>query len=304
MGSDLAPVLAECRAILARGSKSFAAASHLLPARLRDPVAAFYAFCRVSDDAVDESLDPQSALSSLRDRLDGIYAGEPGPHPADRGLAWVVARHGLDRAPIDALLEGYAWDAEGRQYERLADVLAYSVRVAASVGVAMTLLMGVRDRRVLARAVDLGVAMQLTNIARDVGEDARPGRLYLPLEWLAGEGIDPQRFLQSPRFADGIGVCTCRLLDEADRLYARADTGVGALPPDCRTAIRAARLIYSDIGRVIRARSHDSIGARALTSTVRKLALSARAMGTFFSPPLSLDPPLSEAQFLLQAIHP
>ena len=183
-------VIRACRAILGRGSKSFAAASRLLPARLRDPVACYYAFCRVSDDAVDESSDPRAALDALRGRLDRVYAGRPDAHPADRGLAWVVASHRVPRAPLDALLDGYLWDVEGRRYRDLSGVRAYSARVAASVGVVMTLLMGRREDYVLHRAADLGVAMQLTNIARDIGEDARAGRLYLPTAWLEAEGIE------------------------------------------------------------------------------------------------------------------
>ncbi|MCB9598565.1 MAG: phytoene/squalene synthase family protein, partial [Sandaracinaceae bacterium] len=202
--------------MLGRGSKSFAAASRLLPGRLRDPVAAYYAFCRVSDDAVDESDDPSAALASLRARLDAIIAGAPGSHVADQGLAWVMREHRIGRAPLDALLEGYAWDVAGRRYETLSDVRAYAARVAGSVGVVMTLLMGPRDPRVLARAADLGVAMQLTNIARDVGEDARAGRLYLPMAWLRAEGLDPDAFLARPRFGPAIGVAVCRLLDHAE----------------------------------------------------------------------------------------
>lgn len=273
-------VLRECAALLARGSKSFRMAGRLLPPRLREPVAAYYAFCRVSDDAVDESASPAAALASLRARLDAIYAGDPGPHAADRGLSWVVAAHALPRAPLDALLEGYAWDVEGRRYEDVSALRAYAARVAASVGVVMTWLMGVREPRVLARAADLGVAMQLTNIARDVGEDARSGRLYLPLAWLREEGVDADAWLSSkaPRFVPGVGVAVCRLLDHAAFLYRRAESGIGALPRDCRAAIDAARLVYADIGRVIRARGYDSVGGRAVTSPGRKAWLLARAI--------------------------
>ena len=96
----------------------------------------------------------------------------------------------MPRILPDALLEGLAWDAMGRRYATLSDLRAYSARVASAVGAMMCVLMRVRDRDALARACDLGVAMQLTNIARDVGEDAREGRLYLPTDWLAGAGVD------------------------------------------------------------------------------------------------------------------
>lgn len=297
-------VLAECRAILARGSKSFAFASRLLPARLQDPVAAYYAFCRVSDDAVDESDDPRAALDALHTRLERIYAGRPDPHPADEGLAWVVHSFGIPRAPVAALLDGYRWDVEARRYEALSDVRAYAARVAGSVGVVMTLIMGRRDPDVLFRAADLGVAMQLTNIARDVGEDARNGRIYLPLSWLRAEGIDPTEFLASPRYCDGVGVAVCRLLDHAEHLYRRAERGILALPADCRTAIAAAHRIYADIGRVIRRRGYDSVGGRAHTSIGRKAALTVQALLSRHSSEPSSVPKgeLPEVRFLLEGL--
>lgn len=297
-------VLDECRAILARGSKSFAAASRLLPARLRDPVAAYYAFCRVSDDAVDESDDPARALEELHRRLDRALDGRPEDHPADRGLAWVARAWSIPRAPLAALLDGYRWDVERRRYEDLSGVRAYSARVAASVGVVMTLLMDRREPEVLHRAADLGVAMQLTNIARDVGEDARAGRLYLPLAWLRDEGVDPDAFVRAPRSCDGVAVAVCRLLDHAEALYRRADVGVPALPADCRTAIAAARAIYSDIGRVIRERSYDSVAARAVTSGPRKAWLLAGALPARFARPRAgTIAPLPEARFLIEGLE-
>jgi phytoene synthase len=299
-------VAASCKAILARGSKSFSAASRLLPERLREPVAAYYAFCRVSDDAVDLSSDPAEALGRLRHRLDRIYDGWPADHPADRGLAWVAEHYGLPRVLIEALLEGYQWDVEGRTYRNLSGVRAYSARVAGSVGVVMTLLMGERRPEVLWRAADMGVAMQLTNICRDVGEDARSGRLFLPLDWLEAEGITPEDLFRDARYRPGVGVVVCRLLDEAERLYRRGDEGIGDLPEDCRTAIRAARLIYADIGRIIRQRGYDSVASRAYTSTVRKAQLAARALPSRYWPPRAktfpTPGPLPEVEFLVAPV--
>ena len=156
-----------------------------------------------------------------------------------------MARHGLPRGVMDALLDGFAWDAEERVYDDLSSVLAYSARVAAAVGVLMTLIMGVREPCTLARACDLGIAMQLTNIARDVGEDARRGRLYLPRDWLREEGIDPAAWLGSPVFDARIGRVVRRLLHVAETLYQRSKPGVTQLPADCRAAIHAARLVLS-----------------------------------------------------------
>lgn len=301
--------LERCRAILKEGSKSFHAASLLLPERVRDPASAVYAFCRVADDAVDHA-SPRAApeaLARLRDRLDRAYRGSPQDHPVDRSFARVVEAHRVPREVPEAMLEGFAWDVQGRRYDGLAGVLAYSARVASTVGVMMTLLMGRREAGVLARACDLGAAMQLTNIARDVGEDARGGRVYLPLAWLREAGEDPDAWLAAPRFTPAVGAVTARLLAEADRLYARADAGVPMLPRDCRPAIRAARLIYSDIGRRVREAGHDSVGDRATVSSARKLALALRASRAALSrsrEPSPGDPDaLDEVRFLIDAVR-
>ena len=126
-----------CRAAIRTGSLSFHAASKLLPPRVRDPALALYAFCRIADDAVDEGDDKARAVLSLRDRHDLVYAGTPRNAPADRAFASVVADFDMPRALPDALLEGLAWDAVGRQYDDLSGVLSYSARVAAAVGAMM-----------------------------------------------------------------------------------------------------------------------------------------------------------------------
>lgn len=302
--SDAAPSRADvaaCRLILRRGSKSFSAAALLLPPRLRDPVSVFYAFCRVADDAVDGAPDPATGLRGLRARLDRIYAGAPEGDPVDRAFAQVVAAHALPRRIVEALLEGFAWDVEQRRYATFSELRGYCARVAATVGVAMTMLMGDRRERVLRRACDLGVAMQLTNIARDVGEDARNGRLYLPTEWLREARIDPEELVARPRYTPALGFVVRRLLREAEPLYRRADHGVRLLPRDCRVAIRAARLIYADIGRAIAAQGYDTVSRRAHTTVARKAWLLARASTAAVAPTetASSVPALPEVAFLL-----
>lgn len=270
--------LAHCHALLARGSRSFSFAARLLPRHLADPVAALYAFCRVSDDLVDESPSPREALARLHGRLDRAYAARPDDDAVDRALAWLAQEHSLPRAPLDALLDGYLWDVEARRYETLSDVIGYGVRVAGAVGVAMSWLMERREPHVLARACDLGVAMQLTNIARDVGDDARLGRLYLPGAWLGWDEEARAHWLAAPRPTGAIRDATRRLLDHADVLYLRADAGIGALPAEVRPAIRVARALYAAIGDVVRERGHDSVSARAFTSTTDKVRLAAEAL--------------------------
>jgi 15-cis-phytoene synthase len=269
-----------CRAAIRAGSRSFFAAGQLLPGDVREAAYGLYAFCRLSDDLVDEAAGPadrRDAVARLTERIGRAYAGQPADAPADRAFAEVVTTYAIPEALPRALIEGFAWDADGRRYPDLDALQAYAARVAGSVGAMMALIMGARSTDALARACDLGAAMQLTNIARDVGEDARMGRLYLPLDWMAEADLDPEAFLADPRPSPALAGIVARLLAEADRLYAHADAGIEALPPRCRPAIRAASLIYAEIGRIVAAQGHDSVTTRARVGAGRKLALIARA---------------------------
>lgn len=294
---------AACRASIRTGSRSFHMASMLLPANVRWPAHAMYAFCRFADDAVDKADDPAVVLSDLKNRLDRIYEGSPLPAPADRAFADIVEQFQIPRSVPDGLMQGFRWDAEGKRYESINDVVSYSVRVASTVGVMMTLVMGVRDRQALARACDLGIAMQLTNIARDVGEDARDGRLYLPRDWLAEEGIDAESWLRSPVYSQAIGQVVGRLLQTAEAYYKRSLCGIAMLPPRCRPAINAARLIYAEIGRELENKQLNSVDNRAATSTLRKLHLLSRAVvESALLKNVSISEEAPEAAFLLDAV--
>lgn len=291
-----------CQKILWEGSRSFAAASLLMPSRIRWPASAIYAFCRWADDSVDVNKQESDPLSHVRARLEAAFRGRPHDHPVDRVFSRTVQQHEIPRAMFDALLEGFGWDLARRRYDTISDLMAYSARVASSVGVMMSLVMNRRDPVALARACDLGAAMQLTNIARDVGEDARAGRVYLPLEWLEEEQIDPNELLSNPRFSYGLGKVVERLLQESRRLYQRAESGIGLLPWDCRPTIAAARLIYAEIGEEIRNAGYDSISRRVHTSGIRKIELLLKAAAWAVAvPPPDLSPPLPETSFLVEA---
>ena len=293
-----------CRTMMRGGSKSFFAASLLLPAKVRAPATALYAYCRVADDEIDLGEHPALAMRQLKLRLDDVYAGRPQAIEVDRALASVVHRFHIPRALLDALLEGFLWDACGRSYETLEDLHDYAARVAGTVGAMMALVMGTREEAALARACDLGVAMQLTNIARDVGEDARNGRLYLPHQWLREAGLDPQAWLSAPRFDEAFASVLRRLLAAADALYERAEHGIAALPRACRPAIHAARLVYAEIGRELERRGLDSTAQRAVVSGRRRLALLARATSAAVIAPRAAGlrlPVLPAVQFLVDA---
>ncbi|RGP36984.1 15-cis-phytoene synthase [Pseudotabrizicola alkalilacus] len=299
--------MAACRAAIRTGSLSFHAASRVLPARVRDPALALYAFCRVADDEVDEGADKAGAVLRLRDRLELVYQGRPRDGYADRAFAAVVEDFEMPRALPEALLEGLAWDAIGRRYDTLSGVLDYSARVAGAVGAMMCVLMRVRDADALARACDLGLAMQLTNISRDVGEDARAGRVFLPLDWLRAEGVAVERFLATPAACDGVRRVTARLLGEAERLYLRAEAGVAALPLACRPGIFAARHIYAGIGGQVARAGFDSVSLRARTGKGQKLGwlmlagLRAAASPLLPRPAVLHARPAAEVAFLVEA---
>jgi phytoene synthase len=293
--------LAACRALLRGGSKSFFAASLLLPPRVKTSATALYAFCRVADDAIDLGDDPKQAVIELHRRLDAAYEGAPYDHPIDRAFAAAVAAHRIPKSLPAALVEGLAWDSQGRRYETFDALLDYAARVAGAVGVMMALLMGVRDSQSLARAADLGVAMQLTNIARDVGEDARANRFFLPADWCWDAGLDVDLFLQSPRFCPALASIVQKLLDEAEILYKRAESGIARLPLDCRTGIAAARRIYAGIGHDVAAAGYDSVNRRARVPASRKLQLALRAAAdAVMLSAGALHPALPANLFLLQ----
>lgn len=304
--------LRDCEALMRTGSKSFFAASLVLPSRVRAPATALYAFCRLADDTIDLESHlyggPMGALHHLQQRLQRLYDGRPSPVPADRALAAVVAKFNIPKTLLDALLEGFEWDLQSRRYDTIEALHDYGARVAGTVGSMMAVIMGARSPQAQARACELGVAMQLTNIARDVGEDARAGRLYLPRDWMREAGIDPDAWLQAPTFTSALGSVVSRLLVEADRLYARAALGIDALPRDCRPAIQAARLVYAEIGREVERAGCDSVSRRACVTSQRKLGLMAVAFGAAAVSPVrrrpgdDLEPaPLPAIQYLVDA---
>lgn len=298
---------AACKALLRDGSRTFLAASMLLPPSVRDPACALYAFCRLADDAVDApGRSAEFALQSLRRRLAAVYAGRPLDFAADRALARVVTQFEVPRGLLEALLEGFAWDHDGRRYETLDDLLAYAARVAGTVGAIMALLMNTRSAQAVARACELGCAMQLSNIARDVGEDARMGRVYLPTHWLREAGVDVDAWLERPVFTPEIAQVTERLLQAADVLYERVGAGIALLPLSCRPGINAARLLYADIGQQVRRNGLDSVSRRAVVPRRRKLVLLLQAGGRL---PRAVEPeqapaPIPATLFLLDMLTP
>lgn len=296
--------LALCREMIRVGSRTFHLSSKLLPTRVRDAALSLYAFCRVADDAVDHAEDIGAAVADLMLRLDHIYIHEPLDHAADRAFSDIAIRFALPRRLPEALVEGFAWDAAGRRYDTIGELIDYAVRVAGTVGAMMAILMQARSANSIARAADLGIAMQLTNIARDVGDDARIGRLYLPRDWMRDAGLDPDEFLASPEFTPALGSVISRLLREAEIFYDRATAGIMFLPANCRRAILASRLLYAEIGNEVIKNQFDSVSRRAVVPWQRKLALLLRAfVGRTSSRHNGTEPCAPEAEFLVDAVR-
>jgi phytoene synthase len=259
-----------------RHSRSFSFASRLLPAGKRADVERLYAWCRWCDDGVDAAATPQQAVEFVElatADVRRIARGEVPSADESRWLAEIVGRHELPLEAAVALLAGMRSDLTPAAGFQEADLLRYCFRVAGAVGVLLCPILGLDDRRYLPNAAALGMGMQLTNIARDVAEDWRRSRCYLPVEWtgglLPGGGPpDPERVRR--------GVQT--ILEVADGYYTAGEAGIGGLDADSRLAVRAAARIYHGIGSRIRSRGFQVLDERARVSTFGKLRLFALAM--------------------------
>jgi phytoene synthase len=293
-------------ATIAEGSQSFAAASRLFDRSVRRGALALYAWCRHCDDVVDGQVlgkgqvasdtDPAERLASLERQTRAAYASDgPIGNPAFAALQYVARRHRVPlRYPMQ-LLAGFRMDVEGRRYRSLDDTLDYAYHVAGVVGVMMTIVMGRDEPEVLDRAADLGIGLQLTNIARDVIEDAAVGRVYLPEDWLDQAGVSRTEVAALAVRPAVSHVVAC-LLAEADRYYASANQGLRALPLRSAAAVGAAQRVYGAIGEEVLHRGPRAWDERIATSGGRKLALVASgALGAAmvrFSPVKPRDPTL------------
>lgn len=284
-------ITAQGHASIKKGSKSFALASRVLPPALRDDASMLYAWCRYCDDVIDgqemghgQIADYKTGqaerLSRLREETSNALAGKPTENPVFTGLARVVKTHEIDhRHPFD-LLMGFQMDAEERVYETVADVLDYSYHVAGVVGVMMANIMGVRDDATLDRASDLGLAFQLTNIARDVIEDARADRIFVPRDLLQKHGapIEAEKLCHRENWP-AIHAAACEQLDIAERYYASAKVGIKELDFRCAWAISAALKVYREIGEVLRRGGPSAWEGRVGAGTGRKMNLALGAVG-------------------------
>jgi phytoene synthase len=302
------PVVANAKAIIEEGSKSFAAASKLFDLPTREKAFMLYAWCRHCDDQIDgqelgfgqQSPEPAAQRRILGELIAATEAAMAGAETEDPVFAaFQRVYHDCSiprRFPLD-LLQGFAMDVDNFVYESFDDTLLYCYHVAGVVGAMMATIMGVKDPAIINRAVDLGIAFQLTNISRDVMEDAADGRVYLPAAWLreAGAPTDPALF---PGHEQQVFSVVKRMLAEADRYYSSSVFGIARLPFRCAWAIAAARSVYGAIGKVVLARGDQAWQQRAGLSKGAKFgrlfsslftALGAVSFGRLRQPPARKD---------------
>jgi 15-cis-phytoene synthase len=284
VGAPVNSPVAESEAAIAAGSQSFAAAAKLMPRDVREDTAMLYAWCRHADDVVDGQVlgsapeagdDPAARLAALKADTLAALRGDGPAAPPFAALRAVARRHDFPESwPLD-LIDGFAMDVAGRRYRTLEDTLDYAYHVAGVVGVMMARVMGVRDEIALDRACDLGLAFQLTNIARDVMDDARIGRVYLPGEWLDAAGARVEGDVPSP----ALHAVVLRLLEAAEPYYVSAFAGLPALSPRCAWSVAAAARIYRAIGTRIRRGGPAAYRRRIGTNGAAKAGLAVRALG-------------------------
>jgi phytoene synthase len=249
---------AQSREAIQKGSKSFAAAAALFDAETRADAEMLYAWCRHCDDVIDGQTlghgmspveDAPARLAALYAQTRAALAGEPPSDPQFAAFQTVAQRRQIpERYALD-MIDGFAMDVEGRRYQTLDQLLDYCWGVAGVVGTMMALVMGTKPDALptLRRAQDLGLAFQLTNIARDIVEDARNDRVYVPRAWLAELGV-PETAVADPAYRGQVAVMAKRLVDAAEPYYASARWGLRDLPVRCAWAIAAARGVYRQIG--------------------------------------------------------
>jgi phytoene synthase len=276
---DVKAALAQCKTMITVGSKSFSLAAKIFGSKTRHAAFFLYGWCRFCDDQVDQSgpecsrEESQKRLNSLREKTRSAFTNTQQKDPVFIAFQHVTAQYSIPQHYPLELLEGMAMDVRGDRYITLNDLLLYCYRVAGTVGLMMAHVMGVSDKRALKHAADLGIAMQLTNIARDVIEDAERGRIYLPTSWLEQVEL-PQDEISDPKHRPKIADLSRRLLREADKYYQSGDEGLRYLPFRCACAIAAARNVYAEIGRLVIKGGASSWDGRTFTSKGRKLWLA------------------------------
>ena len=291
-GSRALADAADWRSYFAEHGRTFRLAARLFPPEARDRVAAVYAFCRLTDDLVDQQADlsPEvrhRLLDAWRDAAWEAYDhGHTGIPLLDVAMGDMAAHDVPFRYAAD-LIAGARMDLGSVAFQTTDDLRLYTYRVASVVGLWLTELFGVHDAAVLDRAAAMGHAMQLTNILRDVGEDLARGRLYLPASLLHARGLTPAvldalRRTDTPIPSAYAGVCE-ELMELAERQYAYAFEALPALPGFFRRPVAVAARAYAGIHDAVRRNGYDNLRRRAYTSLPQKVMLGAQGLRDLYA---------------------
>lgn len=278
-----------CRRVAQRASKTFYWGSLFLPPPKRQAIWAVYAFCRVIDDIVDEAWEdgiarpghligscaPEAELDFWRQALERIYQGECAEGPIQLAWSAMLKEYPVPLEPALDLIKGVAMDLGEVRYETFADLHLYCYRVAGTVGLLTSSIFGYRDEAALPLAADLGVALQLTNILRDIGEDARRNRIYIPQDELRHFGYSEGELMTGV-----VNDTFCELVNfqmaRAEEYYQRAQPGIALLSADCRLAVRLSASLYRHILERIRCNHYNVFTKRASVPLKTKLATASQ----------------------------
>ena len=297
---------AAAEATLARQGRSFHWARRLLGATHADRATRLYAFCRRLDDLVDEAASPEEARVALAAADRAIADGRSDDPVLSDGLA-LMRECGIEPGIVRELIAGMASDAETVRMADEAELLRYCYRAAGTVGLMMCRVLDAPEPAAAAHAVDLGIAMQLTNLCRDVAADARMGRRYLPAS-LVGD-IAPDALIEpSPALQPTLRAAVARLLTLAETYYASGEAGLPFLPVRARAGILVAGRVYRAIGHRLTACEHAYWEGRAFVPDWRKATITLTALttqplrGAFWSRPHAHPASLHQALIGLPGI--
>lgn len=271
---------AYCHRQTRRHARSFYFASVALPREKKRAAYAVYAFCRYADDLVDNAVSTEGvdlALRRVGEEFDRLVTGRLQTPPFAPAFAWAVQRFQIERQPFLDLLRGVAMDLGPVRIADWPELREYCYHVASVVGLMMVPILELRDEAGRERAIDLGLAMQLTNILRDVGEDYRMGRTYLPADEMAAHGVTPGD-LAAATTSRALRALLRAQVERAREHYRRAEAGIPLLADDgSQFTVWLMRHVYAGILDEIERMNYEVLHRRATTSLGRKLRLAARA---------------------------
>lgn len=278
MSGDVTDVVLHSRAVLAHHARTFNLASVFLTPQQRDDAAVVYSFCRLIDDLIDEANDPAEGLRQVEE-IRAMLDRTVNPSALIAEFLSVADRCSIPLYAAKDLIDGVASDVGPVTFQDDDDLIRYGYAVAGTVGLMMCGVIGVTEEWALSHAIDLGIGMQITNICRDVMEDAQRGRVYVPAERLYLAGLSPDELKRGAFDPRRVAPVVADLLSLADDYYRSGDHGMRAIPFRPRLAIFAASRVYRAIGSQLRTQDYDVTAARAVVPLWQKLAWVGASIG-------------------------